>query len=107
VTDRADRLEVARCPACHGSFLPREGVCPRCGQGQLAAQMVPAQAVVLASTSMEFPPAGWEAPHGIVLLEGAEGVRLLATWEGPPPEVGRMVRVRREGARYRADDAGP
>jgi len=55
---------------------------------------------VLAATELSVPPAGFEAPHRLALLEAAEGVRILAVVRGPLPEIGRTVEVLRDGEQY-------
>lgn len=86
-------LEVARCPACRTSLLPRVGPCPRCGAAQLVPHQLPPRAIVLAATELLHPPAGWSSPHRLALVELAEGVRVLARVEGPVPRPGDEVVV--------------
>lgn len=93
-------LEIGRCEACHGRFLPRPGPCPRCGADAVRPLPVPPDGVVLAATELTAPAAGWAAPHRLALVEIAEGVRVLALVEGDLPDVAARVRVRRDGDRY-------
>jgi uncharacterized OB-fold protein len=57
---------------------------------------------VLAATELQYPASGWHAPHPLALVELEDAVRVLAIEEGSLPEVGTLVRVRRDGALYRA-----
>ncbi len=71
-------MAAVRCPACRAGYLDRLPPCPRCGHGTLDAITVPARGRVLAATELSLPPPGFRAPHRLVLVEAAEGVRLLA-----------------------------
>jgi uncharacterized OB-fold protein len=93
-------LLVEGCRSCHSRFLPRPGRCPRCGSDAVGPQRIPARGTVLAATELSVPPAGFEAPHRLALLEAAEGVRILAVVRGPLPEIGRIVGVLRDGEQY-------
>ena len=94
-------LDVARCAACHAAFFPGRDHCPRCGSRQISPGHLPATGRVLAATELQVPPAGWSAPHRLVLVELEEGVRLLATAADHLPERGNSVTVRRDGAVFR------
>jgi uncharacterized OB-fold protein len=61
---------------------------------------IPAIGEVLAATELAHPAPGWAAPHRLVLVEAAEGVRLLAVVEGPLPAVGARVTVARQGDHF-------
>ncbi len=100
-------LELERCDACHGRFLPHEGPCPRCGSSATSAYSVPALGSVLAATSLEAPAEGWSAPHRLALVEVADGVRLLAIADGPLPARGSVVEVRKDGPVFRCSGPDP
>ncbi len=85
---------------------PHPGPCPRCGSTDLVAGEIPASAVVLAATELLAPAAGWTSPHRLVIAEGAENVRILATVAGPLPAVGSLVTVRQSGDRYEVTATG-
>jgi hypothetical protein len=57
---------------------------------------------VLAATSLEVPPPGWEKPHPLALVEVEDGVRLLVVPDAALPPVGTTVTVRADGPLYRA-----
>ncbi len=91
----APQLEFARCLTCHHRFAPLDGVCPRCSSASIEPLLVPAIAVVLASTEVRYPAAGWPSPHRLALVEVAEAVRLLAVVaDGELPLSGELVAVR-------------
>jgi uncharacterized OB-fold protein len=101
VSEHPSFLEMDRCPACRTSLLPRNGPCPRCGEGHLEPHRLPPEGLVLAATELLHPPSGWPAPHRLALVEIAEGVRLLGVVEGALPKPGETVLVERDEARYR------
>ena len=95
-------IPISRCNQCHSRFLPRPGPCPRCGSNAIEPAELPPTGMVLAATQLETPPAGWDSPHRLALVELEESVRVLAQVDGDLPEVGSTVTVRREGDRFRA-----
>jgi uncharacterized OB-fold protein len=101
MTPSAPDLEVVRCPSCHGTFSPPRTCCPRCGQRAVMAGRLPAQGIVIGATELSVPPAGWSAPHRLVLVELSEGMRVLATGPSPTPALGTLVHVVRSNAGYR------
>lgn len=102
---QAAGLLVGGCRSCHSRFLPRPGRCPRCGSEEVGPHRIPARGVVLSATELSVPPAGFDAPHRLALLEAAEGVRILAVVRGPLPEPGATVGVVRDGEQYVVVDA--
>lgn len=94
-------LLVSACANCHTRFLPRAGPCPKCGARSVSPHPIAPEGAVLAAVELENPAAGWPAPHRLVLLEMAEGVRLLAVAAAPLPGLGDRVRVVRDGEIYR------
>ncbi len=107
MTDPTVALELSRCAACLARFLPTDGPCPRCGGSAVERLKVSATGTVLASTELMVPPPGVTTPHRLVLVEVAEGVRLLATTRAALPAPGTPVRVRMDGDVYLADPVGP
>lgn len=100
MSERAGEISVKRCDHCHARFLSRPGRCPRCGNRDVVEDHIPARATVIAATELTVPPEGVPAPHPLLLLEGEEGVRILATLQGPLPEIGSVVEVSRSGDAY-------
>ena len=68
---------------------------------------VPPVGIVLARTELLNPAAGWPSPHRLALVELAQAVRVLTLAEGPLPELGATVSVRRDGDMYRSSAAPP
>ncbi len=102
-----EELALSKCTVCHARFVPLDGPCPRCAAVATEPYTTPAVGVVLASTLLEVPPAGWPAPHRLALIEVEDGVRLLAIVDGELPAPGAFAEVRREDGRYRARAKGP
>ena len=98
----AGTIDIARCAACLARFLPADGPCPRCGAVGVVTFPVPGLGKVLAATELLVPPPGVPAPHRLMIVEIAEGVRLLASTDEPLPTRGTLVSVRKDGDIYRA-----
>jgi uncharacterized OB-fold protein len=95
-------ITLGKCATCHARFTPREGPCPRCMSSATETFVVPGLGKVLASTALEVPAPGWEAPHLLALVELEDAVRLLVLPEAPLPAPGDAVEVRADGPVYRA-----
>lgn len=93
-------IAISLCDQCHSRFVPRPGPCPRCGSTAVEPAELAPTGSVLAATQLEIPPAGWEAPHRLALVELDESVRVLAQVEGDLPPVGSTVHVRRASDRF-------
>jgi uncharacterized OB-fold protein len=93
-------LRISRCASCHSRFLPRRGLCPRCGSDRIEPYEIPARGAVLAATELNVPLPGWPSPHRLALLEAADGVRFLALARQKIPEVGAIVGIAREEDHY-------
>ena len=98
----APNLDLARCEACHSRFLPSDGPCPRCGSLRCVPYSASPIGKVLAATELQYPAAGWTAPHRLVLVELTDAVRVLAIGEGPLPMSGTLVEVSHDNDVYRA-----
>ena len=95
-------LQLGKCSVCHVRFVPVDGPCPKCGSTSTESYLSPGVGTVLASTSLEVPPPGWERPHPLALVEVEDGVRLLVVPDLPLPALGTLVEVRTDGGVYRA-----
>jgi len=100
-------LRLGKCSTCHARFAPVDGPCPRCGAASPEPYDAPGLGTVLASTSLEVPPPGWERPHPLALVELEDRVRLLVVPDPPLPPAGTLVEVRADGAVYRARTPDP
>jgi len=95
-------VRLGKCMTCHVRFLPVDGPCPKCGSRSTEPYVSPGIGTVLASTSLEVPPPGWQRPHPLAFVEVEDGVRLLVVPEAPPPGAGEVVEVWQDGEVYRA-----
>ncbi|HYK92641.1 MAG TPA: zinc ribbon domain-containing protein [Thermoplasmata archaeon] len=100
-------IRVQECGDCHGVFLPRPGSCPRCGSRKTVEARRPARGHVIAFTELAYPPPGFPSPHRLSLIELADSIRVLGTWEGPAISLGDEVVVRPTPTGYRAEPARP
>jgi uncharacterized OB-fold protein len=101
MTNPAATLVLSRCTVCGTRSVPIDGPCPKCGSVRTEPYPVPDTGRVVAATELANPAPGWTAPHRLVLLEVADGVRLLAVTEGALPAVGETVSVQLDGDVYR------
>ena len=97
----APDLVISHCPSCMLRYLPRAGPCPKCGMTEVQPLAIPPRGRVVAATELTSPSPGWPSPHGIALVELAQGVRLRAIVAGPLPDSGAVVTVTRDGETYR------
>jgi uncharacterized OB-fold protein len=93
-------LLFSRCVECHTVFQPRRGPCPRCGARDVTPVRLPSEGVVIGSTELIHPPAGWQAPHRLALVELAESTRALVIVRGTLPGIGARVWVVHEGENF-------
>ena len=105
MTEVPPAILVSRCPSCTLRYLPRAGPCPKCGAQTAVPYGLPPFGTVLARTELSSPAAGWPSPHRLALVELADAVRVLTIVDGPLPEAGSRVEVRRDGEVYHATAA--
>jgi uncharacterized OB-fold protein len=105
VTGAVPAVDIVRCSACQGTFLPRTAPCPRCGNASWVPIRVPNRGRIFAATELEVPPEGYERPHRLAIVELAEGARLLARVDGPLPVPGAEVELRHVEGGWRASVA--
>lgn len=89
----APSFRVLGCANCHVHFLPRPGLCPKCGSRSVRPEWIAPAGRVLAATELRSSPAEGSAPHRIALVELAGGVRVLAVAPGRLPALGETVEV--------------
>ena len=93
-------LEVPNCLACERLFLPGGPVCPNCWSSNLGVQPLSGDGEVFTFTVYRhsYHPA-FKTPYVVVLIELAEGPRLISNMVGCAPEdmeIGMAVRVQFE-----------
>lgn len=93
----AGKLAIQRCAACGGrAVFPPRALCPRCGATDLAWRDASGAGTVYATTIVRDRPENG-GDRNIVLIDLAEGARLMSRVEGLPPEqvkIGMKVKAR-------------
>lgn len=89
------RLVGSRCPACGAVAFPGRLVCAECGARDLDAHALSGTGTVHAATRLDTPPAGFEPPIVVAVVDLDEGPRTFALLAGPdaPPAGTRVVAV--------------
>lgn len=90
----AGELRVQRCGECGELRHPPGPACPACGSFKQEHLVSPGVGTIHSYTVHHHPPVpGRRAPYIIGLVDLAEGVRMVAEYRGPRPEIGDPVRV--------------
>jgi uncharacterized OB-fold protein len=96
-TRGGDRLVYFQCGGCGHRFYFRRGFCPACGAASPAARVSKGRGIVHASTLVHRAPSDAFraiAPYRIVLVDLAEGLRVMAHGQASlaiaDPVVGRI-----------------
>ncbi len=89
-------LHMQRCAECARLVWYPRFVCPYCGHDELCWERLSGRGVVYA-VSVHHRPAlpalADKVPYSVVLVDLAEGARIMSTVFGPPPAVGDAVRL--------------
>jgi uncharacterized OB-fold protein len=90
----AGELRLQRCGECGELRHPPGPACPACGSFKQEYAVASGAGVVHSYVVHHHPPVpGRRAPYTIGLVDLAEGVRMVAEYRGPRPEIGDPVRV--------------
>jgi uncharacterized protein len=78
---------VAHCEQCGRLSFPPKANCPDCGASGMGWQPVSGDARVYSATVVHAAPALFaaQAPYALVVVDLAEGVRLVTRWVGTAP----------------------
>ncbi|GAT07475.1 OB-fold domain-containing protein [Mycolicibacterium novocastrense] len=90
------RLVMQRCDACRRLVWYPRHVCPHCGGLALQWEQLSGQGVVHAVSvhhRAAHPAFADRVPYSVVLVDLAEGARIMSNVFGPPPSVGDEVFV--------------
>jgi len=84
-------MQIQRCPACDQHIFYPRGLCPTCWSSELAWEPVSGQGTIHAMAIVHAnraPGFAEEVPYIVVLVELAEGVRLMSNLidAAPDPE---------------------
>ena len=83
IDGRVARLTGSRCETCGEVAFPARHVCGRCGGRKLSSSTLAGRGTVVASTHVLTPPAGFEHPIEVALVDLAEGPRVFALLTAP------------------------
>jgi uncharacterized OB-fold protein len=67
-----------RCDHCNHATAAPKAACVRCGARDLSVLQLPTEGEVYSETTIAVPPAGFEGPYQVVVIELDEGARVLA-----------------------------
>jgi uncharacterized OB-fold protein len=90
-------LTLQRCASCHRWLMPPRPMCPQCQSMESEWVPVSGEGTIYSwVTYAEAPDPAFESPHTVVLVQLAEGPRVVSNVVGIAPEeleVGLPVRV--------------
>ncbi|MFB6354686.1 MAG: Zn-ribbon domain-containing OB-fold protein [Halobacteriales archaeon] len=69
---RAGVLLGQRCPACGHATAAPKAACVRCGERDLAAEVLPTDGEVYTHTTIEVPPERFSAPYRVAVVDLGE-----------------------------------
>ena len=101
--DGVARLTGSRCDSCGDVAFPARRVCGRCGARELSPTRLSGRGVVAATTNVVTPPAGFDHPIEVALVDLEEGPRLFVLLTAPSPP---GTRVQAMSAPVRDGDPG-
>ena len=88
-------LRIQKCLQCGRLRHPPGPMCPACASGSLGYVVASGEGTVFSYVVHHHPAVpGREQPFIVVLVELAEGVRMIGSYLGSEVDVGRPVRVR-------------
>jgi uncharacterized OB-fold protein len=83
IEDGVVRLTGSRCESCGAIAFPARNVCGQCGRRELSPVTLAGRGSVVSSTHVVTPPAGFERPIEVALVDLAEGPRVFALLTAP------------------------
>ena len=78
VEDGVVRLAGSHCETCGDVAYPARSVCGRCGNRNLSGVWLAGRGRVVSTTRVDTPPAGFDQPIEVALVDLAEGPRVFA-----------------------------
>jgi uncharacterized OB-fold protein len=81
--DGVARLTGSRCESCGAIAFPPRHVCGQCGSRDQSAATLAGSGIVVSTTHVVTPPAGFDQPIDVALIDLAEGPRLFALLTAP------------------------
>ena len=104
-------LRGSRCAACGDVAFPPRHVCGACGRRDLEGVLLTGHGSVVSSTHVATPPAGFDRPIDVALVDLEEGPRVFALLTAPTPDgasvhaVPAVVREGHPGFAFAPEDA--
>ena len=77
------RLAGSRCSSCGAVAFPPRSVCAECGGRDLTRALLAGRGAVVSATHVVTPPAGFDQPIVVALVDLVEGPRLFALLTAP------------------------
>ncbi|MHB8611391.1 MAG: Zn-ribbon domain-containing OB-fold protein [Candidatus Dormibacteraceae bacterium] len=81
--DGVARLTGSRCESCGAIAFPARQVCGQCGSRDQSTATLAGSGIVVSTTHVVTPPAGFDQPIDVALIDLAEGPRLFALLTAP------------------------
>jgi len=83
IDDGMARLTGSRCQSCGAVAFPARQVCGQCGCRNVSPMTLAGSGSLVSTTHVVTPPAGFDAPIDVALVDLAEGPRLFALLTAP------------------------
>lgn len=78
IEDGVARLAGSRCEGCGAVAFPVRHVCGQCGSREQSSMTLAGRGSVVSTTHVVTPPAGFDQPIEVALVDLAEGPRVFA-----------------------------
>jgi uncharacterized OB-fold protein len=83
IEDGVARLAGSRCEACGAVAFPARHVCGECGSRNQVGHSLAGRGRVVSTTHVVTPPAGFDHPIEVALVDLVEGPRVFALLTAP------------------------
>jgi uncharacterized OB-fold protein len=83
IEDGVARLTGSRCEGCGVVAFPARHVCGQCGSRELSSMTLAGSGSVVSTTHVITPPAGFDQPIDVAIVDLAEGPRMFALLTAP------------------------
>ena len=83
IEDGVARLTGSQCDSCADVAFPARRVCGHCGCRELSPVRLTGRGTVVSTTHVLTPPAGFDVPIEVALVDLDEGPRLFALLTAP------------------------
>lgn len=95
------KIEASVCNECKRTVIPPRDICPYCGPGasSMILKSLSNAGIILSYTSLRSPPAGFDPPVLLALVELAEGGSVLCLGDREEidgVEIGKKVQLSKD-----------